>query len=402
MTLVKLLAFTLLFLVISKDVFAFNNSLKRNIYIPTSKLISRNHYLVQTFATFHRNEKSSLNSAEVVNLGLTIQNLEFGINFINFENTVVSGSIRYLFYERKGNYPDVVIGFEDLFSEDENFTRTGFFLNKNRNSFFFMAEKDYEILGTSFDFSAGIGTNGFESEGGISQFTFGLFGGVKKQVGQWVYSFEFDGIKNYLSVKRQIGDSFVGFASLRGLEDIAGEGTKDGNNTLGFTIGLNFSSPIGLTLDRSSRSSIDKFKDELASQSTKLQEAKEYQATQLESQENDLDSLIQVTVSLSQKSDSLKAELHKLEQSLSLSVLSLALEKLLDAENSFYQQKYKAAQKKCEEAIALVPNLSVAHGQLGSILFKLGYKQKAIESFEKSLELDPNNVEIREFLSRIK
>lgn len=400
MIFVKVFAFFILFG--SCNAFGFNNSLKRNIYIPTSNLILRNHFLAQNFATFYRNENNSLKSAEAVNIGLTIQNLEFGINFINYENTVVSGTIRYLFYERKGNYPDVLIGFEDLFSEDKYFTRTGFLLNENRNSFFVMAEKDYEIFGTSFDFSAGIGTNGFESKGGISQFTFGLFGGIKKQFGKWIYSFEFDGIKNYLSAKRQIGESFVGFVSLRGLEDLANDGTKDGNNTLGFTIGLNFSSPIGLTLDRSSRSAIDKFKDELSSQSTKLQEIKEYQATQFESQENDLDSLIRVTVSLSQKSDSLKAELQTLEQNLSLSVLSLALEKLLDAENSFYQKEYKTAQKQCEEAIALVPNLSVAHAQLGSILYKLGSKQKAFESFEKSLELDPNNVEIREFLLNLK
>lgn len=82
--------------------------------------------------------------------------------------------------------------------------------------------------------------------------------------------------------------------------------------------------------------------------------------------------------------------------------LNLVEQKLTQALNNFYQAKYDLVIQACQDVLILEPNNVTALQRMGSAFFMLGYKDKAKETWEKALLIDPNNQEIRKALEQLK
>ncbi|MBI4063537.1 MAG: tetratricopeptide repeat protein [Elusimicrobia bacterium] len=74
--------------------------------------------------------------------------------------------------------------------------------------------------------------------------------------------------------------------------------------------------------------------------------------------------------------------------------------KLQEADRFFRQGRFEMATKACEDAIKLDPNNALAYERLGSSYFALGIRDKAFEMWKKSLEINPDNKALSEFLHR--
>lgn len=64
-----------------------------------------------------------------------------------------------------------------------------------------------------------------------------------------------------------------------------------------------------------------------------------------------------------------------------------------------YARRYEASVRACREALFVEPNDAVVWMRLGSTHFAAGDKAKALEAYNKSLEIDPNNSKLRGFIS---
>ena len=70
-----------------------------------------------------------------------------------------------------------------------------------------------------------------------------------------------------------------------------------------------------------------------------------------------------------------------------------------DAFEYFSQEEYYRAITALIKAININPYVSELHTRLGSIYYELDLEEDAINSWQKALELDPNNLELMNFLS---
>lgn len=71
-------------------------------------------------------------------------------------------------------------------------------------------------------------------------------------------------------------------------------------------------------------------------------------------------------------------------------------QKLLKALGKFKEKKYDEVVRLCEESLYLEPNNVVAYKRLGSVFYVLGDKERARSSWEKVIELAPNDKESEE------
>ncbi len=81
--------------------------------------------------------------------------------------------------------------------------------------------------------------------------------------------------------------------------------------------------------------------------------------------------------------------------------IRLALEHMQRGLEFYYKEEYKLSLKEYEIVTTLVPSFSIAYARLGSIYYKLGDLDKAKNSWEQALELDPSNDSLKLFLKRI-
>ncbi|MFC1522873.1 tetratricopeptide repeat protein [Elusimicrobiota bacterium] len=75
---------------------------------------------------------------------------------------------------------------------------------------------------------------------------------------------------------------------------------------------------------------------------------------------------------------------------------------LSEADRHFRQGRFDLAVKSCEDAVKLDPANALAHERLGSSYFALGLKEKAIEQWQKALDINPDNRPLKQFLNRFK
>ncbi|MBI2069874.1 MAG: tetratricopeptide repeat protein [Elusimicrobia bacterium] len=72
--------------------------------------------------------------------------------------------------------------------------------------------------------------------------------------------------------------------------------------------------------------------------------------------------------------------------------------KLGEADRYFRQGRFDLAAKACEDTIKLDPNNALAYERLGSSYFALGLKDKAVEMWQRAIQINPNNQPLRMFL----
>ncbi len=81
--------------------------------------------------------------------------------------------------------------------------------------------------------------------------------------------------------------------------------------------------------------------------------------------------------------------------------MSLVDKKLYDSLNYFYQGKYEKALKLAQDVLVLEPNSALAYKRIGSAFYAIGEIDKALANWRKSVELDPTDEKLKEFIDKI-
>ncbi len=83
-----------------------------------------------------------------------------------------------------------------------------------------------------------------------------------------------------------------------------------------------------------------------------------------------------------------------------LPVPALISQRLKQAVDSVFAQKFEAGIKACKDALALDPQNGTAWMRLGSAYFASGDKTQAAASYKNALQLDPTNEKLRQFMAQ--
>ncbi|MCD6412897.1 MAG: PorV/PorQ family protein [Elusimicrobia bacterium] len=81
--------------------------------------------------------------------------------------------------------------------------------------------------------------------------------------------------------------------------------------------------------------------------------------------------------------------------------MSLVDKKLYDSLNFFYEGKYEKALKLAQDVLILEPNSALAYKRIGSAFYAIGEIDKALSNWRKSVELDPTDEKLRQFIDKI-
>ncbi|NIM02854.1 tetratricopeptide repeat protein [bacterium] len=80
--------------------------------------------------------------------------------------------------------------------------------------------------------------------------------------------------------------------------------------------------------------------------------------------------------------------------------MSLVDQKLYNALNYFYEGKYDMTIREAQDVLTLEPNNALAYKRIGSAFFAMGQREKAKNAWEKSLQMNPADRSLKEFLDR--
>jgi len=80
--------------------------------------------------------------------------------------------------------------------------------------------------------------------------------------------------------------------------------------------------------------------------------------------------------------------------------MSLVDQKLYNALNYFYEGKYDMTIREAQDVLKLEPNNALAYKRIGSAFFAMGQREKAKEAWSKSLEMNPADKSLKEFLDK--
>jgi len=80
--------------------------------------------------------------------------------------------------------------------------------------------------------------------------------------------------------------------------------------------------------------------------------------------------------------------------------MSLVDQKLYNALNYFYEGKYDMTIREAEDVLKLEPNNALAYKRIGSAFFAMGQREKAKRAWKRSLEINPADKSLTEFLDR--
>jgi len=80
--------------------------------------------------------------------------------------------------------------------------------------------------------------------------------------------------------------------------------------------------------------------------------------------------------------------------------MSLVDQKLYNALNYFYEGKYDMTIREAHDVLKLEPNNALAYKRIGSAFFAMGQREKAKQAWNRSLQMNPADKTLREFLDR--
>ncbi|MCP3683139.1 MAG: PorV/PorQ family protein [bacterium] len=80
--------------------------------------------------------------------------------------------------------------------------------------------------------------------------------------------------------------------------------------------------------------------------------------------------------------------------------MTLAEYKLYQALQFFYEGKYAKVIEECQDVIVVEPKNAQAYKRMGSAFYAMGNEEKALESWRRSLQLNPADKSLREFINR--
>ncbi len=80
--------------------------------------------------------------------------------------------------------------------------------------------------------------------------------------------------------------------------------------------------------------------------------------------------------------------------------LSVVDKKLFDSLNHFYSGQYDQVISDCQDILDLEPNNKTALMRMGSAYFQIGQRDKAIATWKRALQVDPNDQDLRDMLKK--
>ncbi|MEE9315930.1 MAG: PorV/PorQ family protein [bacterium] len=80
--------------------------------------------------------------------------------------------------------------------------------------------------------------------------------------------------------------------------------------------------------------------------------------------------------------------------------MSLVDQKLYNALNYFYEGKYDMTIREAHDVLSLEPNNALAYKRIGSAFFAMGQREKAKQAWNRSLQMNPADKTLRDFLDR--
>ena len=80
--------------------------------------------------------------------------------------------------------------------------------------------------------------------------------------------------------------------------------------------------------------------------------------------------------------------------------MSLVDQKLYNALNYFYEGKYDMTIREAHDVLSLEPNNALAYKRIGSAFFAMGLREKAKQAWNRSLQMNPADKTLRDFLDR--
>jgi len=80
--------------------------------------------------------------------------------------------------------------------------------------------------------------------------------------------------------------------------------------------------------------------------------------------------------------------------------MSLVDQKLYNALNYFYEGKYDMTIREAHDVLKLEPNNALAYKRIGSAFFAMGQREKAKQAWNRSLQMNPADKTLKEFLDR--
>jgi tetratricopeptide (TPR) repeat protein len=80
--------------------------------------------------------------------------------------------------------------------------------------------------------------------------------------------------------------------------------------------------------------------------------------------------------------------------------MSLVDQKLYNALNYFYEGKYDMTIREAHDVLSLEPNNALAYKRIGSAFFAMGQREKAKQAWNRSLQMNPADKTLRDFLGR--
>ena len=81
--------------------------------------------------------------------------------------------------------------------------------------------------------------------------------------------------------------------------------------------------------------------------------------------------------------------------------MSLVEYKLHKALQYFYDSKYAKVIEETNDVLVIDPTNAKAYKRMGSAFYSIGNEEKAVEAWKKSLQLNPADTNLRDFINRI-
>jgi tetratricopeptide (TPR) repeat protein len=81
--------------------------------------------------------------------------------------------------------------------------------------------------------------------------------------------------------------------------------------------------------------------------------------------------------------------------------LSLAEYKLQQALRYFYDGEYSKVIEETQDVIVVEPDNAQAYKRMGSAFFAIGNEEKALDAWKKSLQLNPSDNSLRDYINRV-
>lgn len=379
-------------------------------HIPRAVVIPHQDFRLKFLSTTHLGDgNDNLESKRVASFDVGLFDwIDVGSRLaINQKN--YSYNLKVRVFKEENHSLNLAFGVVNAFPDNKQLDYSGFSKSlDNGNSFYIVSGKTFKNFYNSY-LTIGFGNGVFKSSDGISEYAFGLFGAIEKDFSRHYLTLEFDGLKFSTGVGIKWTDNIITSFQLRGIEDIFNGGSNTGIDATGFAFGVNYFGTFNSSKIKSEKEQTAVLKDEIMKDLENIK-------SEIENTEQ---SFLLTTNSLKSKQnsqlqlqDSLRLEIMEIEKQInsyklsgrlvSVDLANRILAHLRISTKLFYQGDYNLAKEECVKAIELEPKIPISHSKLGSVLHKLGNREKAIEEWEIALELDPLNEKLAKFLKGIK